>query len=240
MQRPGAGVPDPWGPPGRTGLKVCCIASAAEAALAVARGADAIGLVSSMPSGPGVIPEGLIAEIAATVPPRVATVLLTSGRDVAAIVDQQRRCGVSAIQLCDRLPPDDIAELSRALPGISVIQVVHVVGECAVEEARAAATAAHALLLDSGNPTARVRELGGTGRVHDWRISRRIRKTVGVPVFLAGGLTPDNVSEAVAAVQPFGVDVCSGVRSDGRLDEGKLARFVARLSTNNNGGSACA
>ena len=83
-----------------------------------------------------------------------------------------------------------------------------------------------ALLLDSGNPSLAVKELGGTGRTHDWKLSRRIRDSVSIPVFLAGGLTPSNVADAVAAVEPFGLDVCSGVRSDGNLDPVKLRAFV--------------
>jgi phosphoribosylanthranilate isomerase len=88
-----------------------------------------------------------------------------------------------------------------------------------------------ALLLDSGNQKLAIKELGGTGRVHDWRISRRIRDAVEVPVFLAGGLNAANVAAAVAAVEPHGVDVCSGVRTDGRLDPAKLRAFVAEMGT---------
>jgi phosphoribosylanthranilate isomerase len=90
-----------------------------------------------------------------------------------------------------------------------------------------AAGEADALLLDSGNPSLRVKELGGTGRVHDWTISRRICADAGVPVFLAGGLGPGNVAEALRAVGATGVDICSGVRTDGALDRAKLARFIA-------------
>ena len=105
--------------------------------------------------------------------------------------------------------------------------MVHVTGPEAVATARAAAPAVDALLLDSGNPSLPVKELGGTGRTHDWDVSRRIREAVDVPVWLAGGLTPGNVARAIETVRPFGVDVCGGVRTDGRLDESKLARFVA-------------
>ncbi|HEY7412586.1 MAG TPA: phosphoribosylanthranilate isomerase, partial [Vicinamibacteria bacterium] len=91
------------------------------------------------------------------------------------------------------------------------------------------ATDVDALLLDSGRPGAAVKELGGTGRRHDWAVSRRIRERVPVPLFLAGGLTPANVREAVAEVGPYGLDVCSGVRTDGALDERKLGAFFAAL-----------
>jgi phosphoribosylanthranilate isomerase len=203
--------------PARPRLKVCCISSIYEARLAVSYGASAIGLVSSMPSGPGVIAEELINEIAAVTPPGVATFLLTSERRVEAIVEQQRRCRVSTLQLCDELQPDELARLRAALPGVSIVQVIHVTGPESLAMAMAAATAAHALLLDSGNPCKPVKELGGTGRTHDWEISKQICETVKLPVFLAGGLDPDNIAEAVSMVRPYGVDVCSGLRCNGEL-----------------------
>ena len=212
-------------------FKVCCIASIEEAKIAVRHGAWAVGLVSAMPSGPGVISEQAIAEIAASVPSSVSTFLLTSSRSAGEIIAQQRRCGVNTIQLCDRPAPGVVNELRDALPGIRLVQVVHVVDESAIDEARRAALSAHALLLDSGDPRKAIKELGGTGRVHDWSISRRIREIVDVPVFLAGGLTPDNVAEAARQVNPFGVDVCSGLRTGGHLDEAKVARFVRSLAS---------
>ncbi len=210
-------------------VKVCCIGSAEEARLAVECGASAVGLVSEMPSGPGVIAEELIAEIAARVPPGVATFLLTCRQDADSIVAQQRRCRVNTLQLCDRVPAGTYAELRAHLPGVSLVQVVHVGGEESFEEAMSAARHVDALLLDSGDQSLAVKELGGTGRTHDWRVSRRIVEASPVPVFLAGGLKPENVAEAVSTVRPFGLDVCSGVRTDGRLDAEKLRRFFARL-----------
>src|SRR5215212_5211058 len=213
----------------RPRVKVCCIASAEEARLAIECGASAVGLVSEMPSGPGVIPEELIAEIAARVPPPVATFLLTCRQDARSIVEQQRRCRVNTLQLCDRVPAGAYAELRAELPGVSLVQVVHVRGEESFEEAMSVAPHVDALLLDSGNQSLAVKELGGTGRTHDWRVSRRIAAASNVPVFLAGGLRPENVTEAVSTVRPFGLDVCSGVRTEGRLDAEKLRRFFARL-----------
>ena len=210
-------------------VKICCIASVEEMRAAVRGGASAVGLVSEMPSGPGVIAEELIADIAARVPPAVASFLLTCKQDAAGIVGQQRRSGTNTVQLCDRVAPEVYRELRAELPGVSLVQVVHVTGEESVAEALEAARHADALLLDSGNQGLAVKELGGTGRVHDWRLSRRVREAVDVPVFLAGGLTPENAADAVHAVRPFGLDVCSGVRTDGRLDADKLNRFFAAL-----------
>ena len=212
-------------------LKVCCIQSVEEAHLAVRLGAAALGLVSEMPSGPGVISESAIAAIARQIPPPIASFLLTSRQDTAGIVEQQRRTRVSTIQICDRLEVGRHRDLRVALPGIALVQVVHVTGPESLDEARAVAPEVDALLLDSGNQGLAVKELGGTGRRHDWSISRRIREAVPVPVFLAGGLRPENAAEAVAEVAPFALDVCSGVRTDGRLDEAKLARLVEAIAT---------
>src|SRR5919199_2153085 len=213
----------------RPRVKICCIASVEEARVAVECGAAAVGLVSEMPSGPGVIAEELIAEVAARVPPPVATFLLTCRQDAASIAEQQRRCRVNTIQLCDLVPREVYGELRARLPGVSLVQVVHVGGDESYEEALSVAPHVDALLLDSGNQSLAVKELGGTGRTHDWRVSRRIVERSPVPVFLAGGLRPGNVAEAVATVRPFGLDVCSGVRTDGRLDAEKLRRFFAHL-----------
>ena len=212
-----------------TRVKICCISSVEEARLAVAAGASAVGLVSAMPSGPGVISESLIAEIAPTVPPGVATFLLTCLQSAREIVAQQRRLRTNTIQICDFLTEGTYDELREALPGIKLVQVVHVGDEASIDEAVAVAPHVDAILLDSGNQQLAVKELGGTGRRHDWAISRRIRETVGVPVYLAGGLNAANVREAIEMVGPFGVDVCSGVRTEGRLDAGKLAALMAAV-----------
>jgi len=211
-------------------VKICCIASIAEAELAVRHGAAALGLVGRMPSGPGPIEDELIAEIAAWAPPAVATFLLTSETEPEAIVDHVRRCGTGTVQLVDAVAPQAYDALRKALPRLKIVQVIHVTGPGSVEEAKDYAPHVDALLLDSGRPDAAVKELGGTGRVHDWDLSRRIVDEVARPVFLAGGLTPENVAEAVRQVRPFGVDLCTGVRSGGRLDAARLAAFFGALA----------
>lgn len=211
----------------RTEIKICCISSHEEARLAIESGADILGLVSAMPSGPGVIAEDLIAAIASSV--NAQTFLLTSLCDADSIIAQHQRLRTTAIQLCDALPPGSHTRLREALPGVRLVQVIHVTGEASYDEAMAAARDVDALLLDSGNPALRVKELGGTGRVHDWTISRRICSDAGIPVFLAGGLRPENVAEALAITGATGVDICSGVRSDGHLDAAKLSRFIAAV-----------
>lgn len=213
----------------RPRVKICCIQNVAEAELAVRVGASAVGLVSAMPSGPGVIDEATIAAIAARVPPGVATFLLTSLTTSAAIIAQQRRCGCNTLQLVDSVPIADLQAIRAALPGIALVQVIHVIDDNALAQAVAVAPYVHALLLDSGNPGLAVKELGGTGRTHDWQISRQICAAVPVPVWLAGGLRPHNVAQAIASVAPFGLDICSGVRVDGHLAAPLLADFMAAV-----------
>ena len=212
--------------PAQTRIKVCCIASEEEAALAIAMGASAIGLVSRMPSGPGPIPEDRIRDIARIVPPGISTFLLTSETTAEPIIAQQRYCGTNTLQLVDEVEPGVHAVLRDALPGIKIVQVIHVRDENAVAEALQVSPQVDALLLDSGNPSLATKVLGGTGRAHDWAVSRRICDAVQVPVYLAGGLNPLNVGKAIEQVQPFGVDVCSGLRTDGRLDAEKLEQFI--------------
>ncbi len=212
-----------------TRVKICCNQSIEEAWMAIRHGASAVGLVSTMPSGPGPISEETIAEITAALPPAVGSFLLTSKQDAASIVAQQKRCAVNTIQFVDRLPIEAYAQLRQAMPGIALVQVVHVMGQEAIAEAREVAPHVDGILVDSGNPTLPRKELGGTGRTHDWPISRQIVQQVKVPVFLAGGLRPDNVAQAIRSVQPFAVDVCSGVRTAGKLDAAKLAAFFAAV-----------
>jgi phosphoribosylanthranilate isomerase len=210
-------------------VKICCIASREEARLAMSLGASALGLVSAMPSGPGPITDELIADIAAAVPPPIASFLLTCRQDAESIIEQHALCRASTLQLVDFVEPADLKKLRARLPGIRLVQVIHVGGEESIDEVRAVDGLVDALLLDSGNQKLAVKELGGTGRVHDWRISRRIREASRVPLLLAGGLNAGNVSAAIAAVEPHGVDVCSGVRTDGKLDAVKLSAFMAGM-----------
>jgi len=211
-----------------TRVKVCCIASVDEARLAAAHGAAALGLVSEMPSGPGVIADARIAEIAAAVRGEpLQTFLLTSRTTVEAIAAQHAQAGTTTLQLVDHVPHDELRRLRALCPGVQLVQVIHVAGEASVDEALAVVPWVDALLLDSGNPALAVKELGGTGRTHDWALSRRIRDAIHpLPLWLAGGLRVHNVAQAIAAVRPFGLDLCTGVRHEGRLDAARLADFM--------------
>jgi phosphoribosylanthranilate isomerase len=215
----------------KTKVKICCIKSREEALLALRYGASALGFVSAMPSGPGPISEDQIAAIIPFVPPGIATFLLTSQHDAATIIRQQQKTGANTIQLVDAVPLGVYPELRSALPRITIVQVIHVKGAEAIDAANAVAPFVDAILLDSGNPNLPVKELGGTGRVHDWKLSKAIRERVTIPVYLAGGLRPDNVAEAIRLVRPYAVDLCSGVRTNGNLDEAKLSAFFSQVSS---------
>jgi phosphoribosylanthranilate isomerase len=210
-------------------IKICCMASIAEAKLALDAGADALGFVMRMPSGPGPIAESLARDIIATVPANVPTFMLTSEIEADAILAQLETTGANAVQIVDFVTPRTRQRLRDAMPELRIVQVVHVTGPESVDEACIAAQTSDMILLDSGNPTAKIRELGGTGRVHDWTVSRKIREAIDVPLWLAGGLRADNVTAAIEAVRPYGVDVCSGVRTGGALDEPKVRAFTAAV-----------
>jgi phosphoribosylanthranilate isomerase len=212
-----------------TRFKICCMQSAAEVELAVRHGAHAVGLVADMPSGAGILGDDRLREVGPHVPPGVEVFLLTREHELDAILRQQVDACATAIQLVDRTEPALLAELRSRLPAISLVQVLHVEGESALDEARELEPWVDALLLDSGRPSAALPELGGTGRTHDWSVSARIVAAVRKPVYLAGGLDPTNVEDAIRAVRPFGVDVCSGLRPAGALDERLLSRFVAAV-----------
>jgi phosphoribosylanthranilate isomerase len=214
----------------RTRVKICCIASPDEAQLAIAHGADALGLVGEMPSGPGTIDDDTARAIAHLVPPPVASFLLTSRVSAADIVDHVRYCGTNTVQIVSHIEPTEYRAIAAALPTTRRVQVIHVEDDGALDLMTAYAPYVHAFLLDSGRPNASVVELGGTGRVHDWQISRRFVANSDLPVFLAGGLQADNVAGAIDTVQPYGVDLCSGVRTEGVLDAVKLAAFFAAVS----------
>lgn len=209
----------------RTKVKICCISSVQEAKLAIQYGADALGLVAEMPSGPGTIRDELITEIIQTIPPPIASFLLTSRTDSQAIIQHQKLVNSNVIQIVDALQSGSYKDFREYIPAVKIVQVIHVIDERTIDEALEAASYVDSLLLDSGNPSLAVKELGGTGRVHNWEISRKIVEQSPIPVFLAGGIKAENVRAAIEAVQPYGVDLCSSVRTNGHLDVAKLETF---------------
>ena len=206
-------------------VKICCISSVEEAKLAIQYGAAALGLVGKMPSGPGIIDDELINTIAKTIPPPISSFLLTSETVAEDIIAHYRKVHTSTIQIVDALTDRQYDRIKQELPNVKLVQVIHVINEQSIDEAIEISSHVDAILLDSGNPNLATKELGGTGRVHNWDLSKRIRESIDIPIFLAGGLNKDNVRVAIEHVQPFGVDLCSSVRTNGKLDEEKLEAF---------------
>ena len=196
-----------------THVKICCIKNIEEARIAIKSGASAIGLVGNMPGGPGIIPDETIEKIAQKVPPPIATFLLTSETSAEKIIDHYRRVNTNTIQVVDELRDGSYREIKQALPGVKLVQVIHIKNQQSIDKA--------------------VKELGGTGKIHNWEISKKIVKKAVCPVFLAGGLNPENVKEAIRKVRPFGVDVCSGLRKDGKLDPNRVAKFIEKVRETN-------
>jgi phosphoribosylanthranilate isomerase len=207
-------------------IKICCIASPEEARMAIHAGADALGLVGRMPGGPGPIPDELIEEIGRHIHPPISAFLLTCEQSATDIIAHVKRVNIGTVQIVDELSSGTYKEIRKALPHLRIVQVIHVNGEQSIEDAMKIEKEVDAILLDSGNPKAAIKTLGGTGNTHDWQISRKLVETVSVPVFLAGGLNAGNVAAAIEMVNPFGVDVCSGVRTNGKLDESRLDAFI--------------
>lgn len=212
-------------------IKICCISSVDEAKMAIDSGASAIGLVGHMPSGPGVIEDELIYKIAKSVSPPIATFLLTSETSVEKIIKHHKVTQTSTIQIVDELKQGSYRQLRDALPTIKLVQVIHVLNEKSVDEAIKVSEQVDMILLDSGNPNLKTKELGGTGRIHNWELSRKITENIKIPIILAGGLNSNNVQQAIETVRPFGVDICSGVRSNDKLDENKLKEFIKNASS---------
>jgi phosphoribosylanthranilate isomerase len=184
-----------------------------------------------MPSGPGVISNPKILEITKSVPPMVSTFLLTSETKAAAVIDHYKKVNTSTIQIVDALENRDYEQIKNELPHVKIVQVIHVLDDKSVAEAIGVSAYVDAVLLDSGNPNLETKELGGTGRTHNWDLSRQIRDQIDIPVFLAGGINRNNVKQAIEHVQPFGVDLCSSVRTNGKLDENKLKLFFQTIQS---------
>ena len=200
-----------------------------EAFLAINHGADALGLVGNMPSGPGVIADELISQITKQIPPPIATFLLTRERKASDIIAHHQKVQTNTIQIVDSLLEMDYTLIREAIPTVKIVQVIHVLNEKQIDEALEIEQWVDAILLDSGNPNLKVKILGGTGNSHDWKLSRKIREAVNKPVFLAGGINAQNVKQAIAEVNPYGIDLCSSVRTNGQLDASKLDIFFKAI-----------
>jgi len=210
-------------------VKICCISSIEEASLAIAHGAAAIGLVGRMPSGPGIITDELIQSIAKTVLPPIDSFLLTSETTAEAIIEHHNKVNTTTIQMVDALTDRQYHKIREAIPHVKLVQVIHVLDEKSVQEAIEISEWVDAILLDSGNPNLSTKVLGGTGKTHNWDLSKKIRENISIPTYLAGGINKDNIRMAIDHVLPYGIDLCSSVRTNGQLDERKLEELFKAL-----------
>jgi phosphoribosylanthranilate isomerase len=207
-------------------IKICGLRSYEEARLALDCGATAFGFLVglSYATADQISPENA-AGIIGKLPENADTVIVTHQTDPEKAAALARITGGHTLQVHGDMPPAGVRKLAALAPDLRLIKAVHVSGPESIEAAAAYAGIAHALLLD----TRTVDRLGGTGRTHDWSISARIVAAVPVPVYLAGGLTPENISDAIERVRPAGVDVNSGVKdSAGEKDAEKVSLFVSR------------
>ena len=212
-------------------IKICCISSIQEAQLAIDCGADALGLVGSMPSGPGIISDKLISEIAQIIPPPISSFLLTSETTATCIIAHYKKTQTTTIQIVDELTDLAYQKIRNELPHVKLVQVIHVIDEKSIRQALKVSKFVDAILLDSGNPNLEIKELGGTGRTHNWALSKAIREKISIPLFLAGGIGPKNIKQAFDFVKPFGIDLCSSVRTNGKLDKIKLESLFNMINT---------
>jgi phosphoribosylanthranilate isomerase len=210
-------------------VKICCISSHQEAQMAIEQGATALGLVGPMPSGPGIIDDELIADIASKTPSHIETFLLTSETSAVEIIKHHQKVNTTTIQIVDKLVEGHYEDIREHCPKVKLVQVIHILDESSIDEAIEASKHVDFILLDSGNPHQEIKTLGGTGNTHNWDISQTIRKNINVPLYLAGGLNPQNVQQAIETVKPYGLDLCSGVRTDNKLDQNKLESFFQNI-----------
>ena len=204
-----------------TRVKICGITRATDLSAAVEAGSDAIGLISGVDVDTHrELDPANAADLAAAAPPFVTTTLVTMPSSPAAAVDIARTVAPDALQLHADFDADEIGYVRAETD----TQVILAVGHDDHGRARALDDAVDALLVDSTSEAGG----GGTGTTHDWEATSRLARELTSPVVLAGGLTPENVAEAVKTAEPFGVDVASGVELEsGMKDHNAVARFVA-------------
>jgi len=201
-------------------VKICGLTNQADLQAAVEAGTDAIGVISSVDVATSrEVDRGTAAELIAAVPPFVTATLVSMPDDAEHAVELVKAIRPDALQLHGNFDADDLGYI-RAETGVKVIAAVD---HEETDRASALDGVADALLVDSTTDEG----AGGTGETHDWEATGDLVETLTTPVILAGGLTPDNVGEAVRVAAPFGVDVASGVeRSEGSKDHTAVATFV--------------
>lgn len=206
-----------------TRAKVCGITTERDLQAAVDAGADAVGFIADVNvDTPREVGVERAADLVAAAPPFVTTVLVTMPETPERAVELVDRVNPDVIQIHGELTVDEVDTVGATAP-VSVVKTV----DAAAPDGKRFDDVVDALLVDSVDSEG----AGGTGRTHDWDATREFADTVDSPVVLAGGLTPENVAEAVATVEPFAVDVASGVeRTGGEKDHDAVREFVANAT----------
>ena len=207
-------------------VKICGIKRMEDAFSAIRWGADALGfLVGQRHTSGDFIEAALAREIILRLPPFVSKVLVTHllrAEEVLKLVDET--C-VDTVQLHGEIQPDQVREIRQRRAHLRILKSFHIVDEASVEYGLPYYAHVDAFVLDSLN--AETGEIGGTGLVHDWAISRRVVSRYPIPIILAGGLNPENIREAIERVKPYGIDVNSGVKgASGFKDHAKVHAFI--------------
>lgn len=212
-------------------VQIAGVSSLDECLAAERAGADALGFTVRLPTGVhDDLTEAKARSIIAALPPFISTVCITYVGTAREAVDLCRYLGVTALQLHGAFPTHELPLIRAALPHLRLIRAVHVTGEPAIAQARSLDRQVDGIILDTFDPA--TGRGGATGKTHDWSISRRIVETMRSPVILAGGLTPDNVGDAIRQVAPWGVDVHTGIEdADGSRNLTKLRAFVERAKS---------
>ncbi len=206
-------------------IKVCGIQNINEANGAIEAGANTIGMLTGVPEyvEDKISPE-TAKKIVVSLPRGIRTVMVTHLLEVSKIVEIAEYTGISALQIHNDLSTEGMKSLREYVPNLELIKTIHVLDESAIEDAKVYESFSDIILLD----TKAGERIGGTGKTHDWNISKRIVEEVGIPVILAGGLNPRNINEAISKVKPAGIDANSGLENkDGSKDFDKIRIFAA-------------
>ena len=210
-------------------VKICGVRRQEDALLAAELGADAIGLlVGQKHTSPDFIFTTVAKDIARALPPSVEAVLVTHVEDLDELERLLQQSEIRTIQLHSEIAPSSVERLRGRLPHLKIFKSINIISADSVAYPEAFEKLVGGFVLDSINVA--TGQLGGTGKTHDWSVSRQIvMRYLEIPIILAGGLNSENVRSAIEYVHPFGVDVNSGTKApDGFKDTRKIEEFIVQ------------
>ncbi len=210
-------------------VKICGIRRHEDALIAAELGADAIGLlVGQRHNSPDFISAAVARDISRALPPSVEAVLVTHIEEIDELERLLEQSGITTVQLHSEIAPNSVERLRGRLPYVKIFKSVSIISADSVAYPEAFEKLVDGFVLDSINVA--TGQLGGTGKTHDWSVSRQIvMRYLEIPIILAGGLNSENVRSAIEYVHPFGVDVNSGTKApDGFKDARKMEEFIVQ------------